>query len=750
MKKLMGRYLAAFLILGLAFGPFSVIADEEPAFEPPQEAEAVEMTPPVIVDEPVPVADATSTPPIEPGEPAAEAAIEEASVPVEAAPEFTEPVEAIAPIDPDTYVPGEVIVKFKEQHIDLEEEQGVEESEALIEKLDLTTENLIEGQNVAVLGTETSIERTIALLEANPEVEYAEPNYIRTVDVATTDTHITKQWALDNIGQIFATDASGTADADIDAPEAWALSKGTGIVIAVIDTGIDYEHPDLMDNMWDGSACIASSTPLGGCIHGYDFYEQDVNPEQAGDQELHGTHVSGIIAAEMNNSMGVAGVAPEAKIMALRVGTTTFSTSAIVRAINFATENGADIINASYSGAGFSDAEKAAMQRFEDAGGIFVTAAANSGNDIDSTPAYPASYDLASIISVAATDENDNLAEFSNYGEESVDIGAPGNSILSTIPAGYGYLDGTSMATPHVAGVAALVKSYQPSFTAAQIKAALLDTGDALDGLCEKTVSGKRLNAHNALLGSTTPVCDIQPPSISLNGPDPLTLTIGDTFVDPGVTVIDNLDPSPSMIVTGSVDTSSATTMILIYTATDANSNSASTTRTVVVSAAAPPPVSSGGGGGGGGGGGSTKKKSEPAKPVVKPKVTPKLVPMPEPSVPRFPQAEVLGASTSYTFTLTLSLGSTGQEVTELQKKLKELGFFSGEATGYFGPLTETAVKAFQSSKGLAPVGTVGPETRAALNGTVSLPASTDIASLKAQIAVLQAQLALLLAQVKK
>ena len=734
MKKLMGRCLAVFVILGLSFGPFSVIADEEPAFIPPVEESELEGVPPV---------EATTTPPVvadEP-EPVAPISVEE----VEPAPE---PIELIAPIDPDTYVPGEVIVKFKERHIDLEEEQGVEESEALVEKLDLTTDELIEGQNIAVLGTEASIESTIALLEANPGVEYAEPNYIRTIEATTTDAHFTRQWALENTGQILAsTTSSGTTEADIDAPEAWTLSKGTGVVVAVIDTGIDYTHPDLADNMWDGSSCtIASSTPLGGCTHGYDFYENDGNPAPSNSSERHGTHVSGIIAAEMNNGIGIAGVAPEAKIMALRVGSTTLSSLAIVRAIDFASENGARIINASFSGPSASDAERDAIANFGSRGGLFIAAAANYSESIEDVRAYPASYDLENIISVAATDENDMLADFSNHGEVSVDLGAPGNLVYSTTPTGYAYLDGTSMAAPHVAGVTALLKAYHPtSFTAVQIKAALLASGEPLDGLCERTVSGKRLNAYNALLGSTTPACDIQPPDISLNGANPFTLSVGDSFADPGVTVTDNVDPSPVLTVTGNVDTSAATTTTLIYTATDANGNSASATRTVVVSTVTPPP-SSGGGGGGGGGSTTTKKKTEPAKTVAKPTVIPKPVPVPEQSVPRFPQSQVLGASTSYTFTLTLSLGSTGQEVTELQKKLKELGFFAGEATGYFGPVTETAVKTFQSSKGLALVGVVGPQTRAALNGGMS-SATTDTASLQAQIAMLQAQLALLLAQ---
>ena len=739
MKKLMGRYLTAFLILGLSFGPFSVIADEEPIFEAPVEEVEAEEVPPV---------EATTTPLVVSDEPAAETLQPAATEEVPLAPQ------AIETIDPDTYIPGEVIVKFKEQHIDLEAEEGIEESEALAEDLDLTTENLIEGQNVAVLGTETSVESTIALLEANPEVEYAEPNYIRTIEAlaTSTDQYADLLWALDNTAQE-VDGYIGTNDADVDAPEAWALSKGKDVVVAVIDTGIDYTHPDLIHNMWDGSGCtIGGISPVDGCVHGYDFYstgsttdEKDNDPASSSPTERHGTHVAGIIAAEMGNGIGTIGIAPRAKIMALRVGSTTLSSSAIVEAIDFAIENGATVINASYSGPEASDFEREAMVRFENEGGIFVAAAANYGNDIELVPAFPASYDLDSVIAVTATDSDDGLAWFSNYGAVSVDLGAPGVDIYSTVPSGsYAFLSGTSMAAPLVTGTVALIRSARPDLQPNDIKAAILDNdGDAPISLAGKTVSEKRLNAHKALIAVSA---TSSAPVITLRGSASISQTTGSTFTDEGADVADDIDADSVIMGSGSVDTSAAGSYSLVYTATDSSGKEATpVTRTVLITQ----PPSSGGGGGGGGGGGSTatKKKVEPAKTIVKPKVTPKPVPVPEPSVPRFPQAEVLGASTSYTFTLTLSLSSTGQEVTELQKKLKELGFFSGEATGYFGPMTEAAVKAFQSSKGLASVGTVGPQTRAALNGSTAPAVATDTASLQAQIAVLQAQLALLLAQ---
>jgi len=230
---------------------------------------------------------------------------------------------------------------------------------------------------------------------------------------------------------------------------------GSAVRVGVIDTGVAYNHPDLINNMWDGSNCKDDTGVfLGGCNHGYDFENNDKTPLP--DSSEHGTHVAGIIAAEKNNSKGVIGVAPLSKIMALKSSLTVVE---ITKAIDFAIQNGAKVINASFGDNNFSQSEYDAINRFKSAGGVYVAAAGNGGVDgigdnNDSVPFYPASYSLDNIISVAATDQNDALTSFSNYGVTSVDVGAPGTNIYSTVPSETVVLNETfeSVVTPNIPG----------------------------------------------------------------------------------------------------------------------------------------------------------------------------------------------------------------------------------------------------------------------------------------------------------
>lgn len=214
--------------------------------------------------------------------------------------------------------------------------------------------------------------------------------------------------------------------------------------MAVIDSGVDYLHPDLANKMWDGSHCVSDTgATLGGCIHGYDFVDDSKNPLPT--IEPHGTHVSGIIAAQINSGTGIVGVNPNVKIMALRVGDHYMTESVIVRAINFARENGAKVINASFGGGYPSQIEYDTIKAFTDSGGLFIAAAGNNASNNNTTLFYPADYATtttfsgvtypanANVISVAATDENDQLASFSNYGNTSVDVAAPGVDIYSSV-----------------------------------------------------------------------------------------------------------------------------------------------------------------------------------------------------------------------------------------------------------------------------------------------------------------------------
>ncbi len=516
----------------------------------------------------------------------------------------------------------ELIVKFKEKKADLDLSSGRRIATEAIAEADVVLEERLTGANTVVVSIagNQDVQEVIEQLESDPSVEYAEPNYARTFGaIATNDTLRASQWALENTGQNLGGGA-GTPGADIDAIPAWQLSLGTSTTVAVIDNGVLYTHPDLENQMWDGTGCVSETgAALGSCLHGYDFADNDLSPlpeATSTTDTYHGTHVAGIIAAEMNNATGTIGVAPKAKIMALRFG---LDVASEVKAIDFAIQNGAKIINASYGGSQFSQAEYDAIARFRDAGGIFIAAAGNGGtdqigDDNDTAPEFPASYDLANIVSVAATGQVDELATFSNFGDVTVDLGAPGRRILSTIAtdgvtADYGTLSGTSMAAPHVAGVAALLRSlYYATSTATSsvhaMKNALLDGGDAISSLAGVTVSGKRLNALGALQYLAS---DVTAPVITLIGSASISLTVGDSYTDQGATATDNIDGTFAVAGVGTVDTSTPGTYTITYDATDVAGNHAvQVVRTVTVSAA-PTQSSSRRHGGGGGGGGKSR-----------------------------------------------------------------------------------------------------------------------------------------------
>ncbi|NRQ42559.1 S8 family serine peptidase [Rheinheimera sp. YQF-2] len=339
----------------------------------------------------------------------------------------------------------------------------------------------------------------IKKLAANPAVEVAEPDYPVKALATPDDPRFGELWGLHNTGQ-----SGGTAGADIKAVEAWDISTGSqDIIIGVIDSGMDYNHPDLIDNRWVNPGSLPGST------YGYSTLNAEQDPM---DSDSHGTHVAGTIGASGNNATGVVGVNWNVTLLPCQfLGPTGGSTAGAIECINYFTDlklnHGVDIkaTNNSWGGGGFSETLRAAIQSGGDAGILFIAAAGNDGVDADSTPMYPAAYDLDVIVSVASTDRNDNLSIFtngaSNYGLTSVDLGAPGSAILSTIPGGgYASYSGTSMASPHVAGAAALLWSVNPDITPLEMKAILMDSGDSLPALEGKTVSGKRVNLVNAMV----------------------------------------------------------------------------------------------------------------------------------------------------------------------------------------------------------------------------------------------------------
>lgn len=331
-----------------------------------------------------------------------------------------------------SYVDGEVIVKFKSEKINLKSDLGPVESYLFEKNNSLEGKGQVKDLNIQLFKSKKTTDELIFELKSNSDVEYVQPNYIyEPSSINANDTYRNVLWGLDNTGQIVSGTA-GTADADIDAPEAWALTEGnSGVIVAIIDSGVAYNHPDISASMWDGSGCLdENGAYLGGCVHGYDFEDSDNIPLPT--NSSHGTHVAGTIGARKNNSTGIIGVAPLTNIMAIK---TNFSSFQNVKSISFADYNGAKVINASWGGSYYDPALKEAIESFD---GIFVAAAGNGGDDNvgddnDITPMYPASFNSPNIISVAATDQYDNLATFSNYGDVVVDIGAPGVNIYSTV-----------------------------------------------------------------------------------------------------------------------------------------------------------------------------------------------------------------------------------------------------------------------------------------------------------------------------
>ena len=370
-----------------------------------------------------------------------------------------------------------------------------------------TTLRAAEDLGFELWSIEGDVKDAIAQWGDNPSFQYIQPNYTITVDATVpNDTEFDRLWGLHNTGQ-----TGGVSDADIDAVEAWDLQTGGNVVVGVIDTGIDYTHPDLVANIWTNPGEIAGNNidddgnGYIDDIHGYDFAYGDGDPM---DVHSHGTHVAGTIAASGNNAQGVVGVNWNAQLMALKFlnDNGSGSTFAAIQAVEYATMMDVRVTNNSWGGGGYSQALYNAIAAAGEHDALFVAAAGNSGSDNDALPHYPSNYDLNNVISVASTTHTDSLSGFSSYGATTVDLAAPGSSIYSTVPYGrYAGYSGTSMATPHVAGVVAMVMAEDPSLSAAQVKQVILDSVDPLASLDGKVLSGGRLNAYNALQSLRVP-----------------------------------------------------------------------------------------------------------------------------------------------------------------------------------------------------------------------------------------------------
>ena len=413
-----------------------------------------------------------------------------------------------------------------------------------------------------------TVTQTLESLASDTSVAYAEPDYLLTTNVVPDDTDFSQQYGLNNTGQ-----SNGSAGADISALNAWDIQIGTDVVIAVIDSGVDYTHPDLRDNIWANTAEI----PNNGIdddqngrvddVRGWDFSNNDNDPM---DDNNHGTHVAGVIGAKGNNTSGITGINWNVKIMPLKFMNARGSgrTSAAIRALEYAVRNGAKISNNSWGGGPFSQALFDAIQSANHSGHLFVAAAGNDGTDNDRSAHYPSSFNLPNIISVAATDRNDRLASFSNFGARSVDLAAPGVNILSTIRNNaYREMSGTSMAAPFVAGVAGLLVAQNPELSVTQIKDTLLNNVDNNQSVAGRTVSGGRLNAEAALVALSS-ITSPQP-SVPVADPvnDPLPITDPTPVTDPVLVTdpvpITNPTPVTDPVVTPPITTPVETTPVV-------------------------------------------------------------------------------------------------------------------------------------------------------------------------------------------
>jgi subtilisin family serine protease len=400
---------------------------------------------------------------------------------------------------------GEVIVRFDGPEL----QANLERAKLLADTLDDRQIGATNLRLYRLRSRSRDVIDLVNLLSSMPGVAYAEPNYIVRATLTPNDTRFGELWGLNNTGQ-----SGGIAGADISAVSAWDVSTGSrSAVVGVIDTGVDYNHPDLAANIW--SAPTSFSVTIGGqtitCAqgsHGFNAINNTCNPL---DDNNHGTHVSGTIGAVGNNGQGVVGVNWTASIMGLKFlsasgsGTTADAIDCIEFAVQakqaFAGSGGANVrvLSNSWGGGGFSQALLDQINKANTNDMLFVAAAGNAGSNNDTTANYPSNYNAPNVLAVASTTRTDARSSFSNFGATTVDLGAPGSSILSTVRnGGYSTFSGTSMATPHVSGAAALVLS-ECTLNTAALKSNLMANVDPIASMSGITVTGGRLNVDKAI-----------------------------------------------------------------------------------------------------------------------------------------------------------------------------------------------------------------------------------------------------------
>ncbi len=418
------------------------------------------------------------------------------------------------------YKEGELLVRFK-NHRDLKHRENAKEK--ILKSLGGASVKrnfkVVPDSSVIVLPSNVTVKQALKLLSKSEEILSVQPNYqVHMLSSFPNDTRFGELWGLHNTGQ-----NGGAADADIDAPETWDIfTSASDVTVAVIDSGVDYTHPDLAGNMWKNPGEIPGNSrddDRNGYVddvYGYDFRNRDGDPR---DDLYHGTHVAGIIGAEGNNNLGVTGVCWNVKIMALKfIGADgTGWTDDAIEAIEYSILMGARLSNNSWGGDAYNPFLEYAIEETRAAGMLFVAGAGNGSSDNDMYPFYPANYESDCLISVMATDKLDLMWNLSNYGEQSVDLAAPGSSILSCMPSNkYQFLSGTSMSTAYVSGVCALLWSIDPSLSSSRVKEIILHSVDKVDSLKNKCVSNGRLNMYQAISETQVPYIRLEPQAGSL------------------------------------------------------------------------------------------------------------------------------------------------------------------------------------------------------------------------------------------
>ncbi|HET9425866.1 MAG TPA: S8 family peptidase [Gemmatimonadaceae bacterium] len=423
---------------------------------------------------------------------------------------------SLAVAQPAQYVAGEVIVKFRDGTTQTARATALSRANSrAAERIQTASMRRAgDGEGITVVRTSMSVPAAIAALQGSPDVEYAEPNYIYQHNATSNDTYFTNGSLWGMYG-----DASSPANQwGSQAAEAWAAGKTncSSVYVGIIDEGYMYTHPDLAANAATNPGEVAGNgvdddgNGYVDDVYGWDFAGGN-NSVFDGYNDDHGTHVAGTIGAVGGNGTGVAGVCWSVKLMNAKfLGNRGGTTANAVKAVDYFTDlknrHGLNIVatSNSWGGGGFSQALADAIGRANNAGILFIAAAGNSTYNCDtSTSCYPAEYTNANVIAVASITSTGGISSFSNYGATTVDIGAPGSSIWSTVPkrasggtvvASYASYSGTSMATPHVSGAAALYAAYHPGSSAATIKSAILSSAVPTASLSGKTATGGRLN----------------------------------------------------------------------------------------------------------------------------------------------------------------------------------------------------------------------------------------------------------------